>query len=694
MSLFAYSRGHQAGTTSSNSVSSVPPWFRLRCWLGGRSGNKTTEAPRRIICFLLATLSINPSWGADLTKTWATKAEFERCTTDGNIEIGDDGAVRLRKTVLLQDEQGMTHYNNAQALSATTWAKKQFMVDDPACDKAELFAFYATGAKVTCNGQALKEGKPLPSTAWVVWEVPVKLLKRGLNEFIFSGAGSLLIEPSLAPNRSALSLDGGKSWDSDRMGAGGVENGEFVTRLRLAQYPMSGTITSEVVDLLGNHNALTFPAGTKGFQATAHGDRFPGLGALEVRSGATPSADPSWSAWKSVNPRARAFPETSRWAQWRAKLVADKDGRDTPQLNRVELTPLPAKEAGTSAVEILEITPVAIQRGSWPFAHQAPFHRAELLRKRFKLDDVVAKGKTEMEKLVLLREWCRHTAPKGWDAGATQWVPPWDALVILETNKAPLALCMCTHYSTLFVQCAVALGYNARHLILDHHCAAEVWSNQFRKWIVMDTGNSVDPTLNCHFEKDGAPLGAVEIHKLWKADRLKEIEAVYTPPRGRVRGDELGKKDQCGFVNYRRFGIPFRNNHMATPFPGEIEHGEADYYCDAYLWWDDHAVPSESPEYGKTTCRVADYNWTLNETAIYLQASDAKDTPTVILDSVTPNLDKFVVSVDGGKWEPQTSPFQWKLHAGENTIRVKSVNQFGVEGMESVARVSFKGAAP
>ncbi|MBI4025706.1 MAG: hypothetical protein HY360_12050 [Verrucomicrobia bacterium] len=352
-------------------------------------------------------------------------------------------------------------------------------------------------------------------------------------------------------------------------------------------------------------------------------------------------------------------------------------------------------------IHVLEITPVQLQHGSLPFAHQPPYHRLTQLRNRYKLDEIAAKGKTELEKFVLLRDWARYTAPKGWDAGATQWVPPWDALVILETNNPgrngggnqPLALCMCTHFSTIFVQCAVALGYNARHLILDHHCAAEVWSNQFRKWIVMDTGNSTDPTLNCHFEKEGVPLNALEIRQLWKANRTNEIEAVYTPPRGRVRGPDMSK-NQCGFGTYRRFAIPFRNNHLATPFPGELEQGESDYYCDQYLWWEDRAVPTESPEYGKTTCRPADFYWTLNETAIDLQSSDGDDTLTVALDTVTPNFDKFLVATDGGKWESRPASFAWKLRPGENKLQVKSVNRFGIEGMESVARVGFTSVAP
>jgi hypothetical protein len=629
--------------------------------------------------------------------TWQSKADFDRCTTDGNIEIADDGTVHLRKSVLFEDEQGMTHYNNAQTLSSNVWAKKQFVIEDPTCDGAKLYAFNGAQAKIVCNGVELQPGKPLFTAGWTVWEVPVKALKKGLNEFVFSGNSSLLIESSLAPNRSAVSTDGGKTWDFDHLGMDGVENGEFVVRLRLAQYPKSGTITSEVVDLMetddGIHNLLQ----SENLQLIVKGEAASSSSiAIELRDGRTPTPDSTWSVWKLVR-QGNLRPDNGvwqRWVQWRVKLTTSQQ-KHIPELNMVELAPnfKPLHAARVfPKIEILELTPITIQRGSYPFAYQAPYHRLTQLRKLHKLDEVVAPGKTELEKFVLLRDWCRYSAPKGWDAGPTLWVPPWDALVILAMNKEPRALCMCTHFSTLFVQTAVALGYNARHLILDHHCAAEIWSNQFHKWIFMDTGNSTDPTLNCHFEMAGVPLNALEIRQLWKAGRTNELEVVYTPPRGRVNGSQINK-NQVGFGTYRRFCIPFRNNHLVTPFPGELEEGESNYYCDAYLWWEDQAVPVESPEYSKTTCRVADFYWTLNETAISLQRSETEDMLTVTLDTVTPNFDKFLVSLDGGPWQPRPASFAWKLHSGENKLQVKSANKFGIEGIESVARVAVSANA-
>lgn len=673
-----------------------------------RSGVQLLSDLFVVICILA---SLHPCIAADKTvaKIWQTKADWLRCTTDGNIEIADDGTVRLKKSVLLQDEQGATHYNNAEKLSPTTWAKKQFVVDDPGCDKAELFAFDGSGAKVTCNGTVLTDHRKLPSTGWNVWTVPPNLLRKGANEFVFSDTGSLLIESSLFPNRSAKSHDGGKTWDFGRLGFEGVENGEYVVRLRLAQYPTEGMITSEVVDLasLSNDHIRPLVRQTSYTHPDLRADADNNT-SVQIDARSRPMAlDASsiWSDWGSLSSVLSSSPfdpveKCPRYFQVRW-ILKTTSAQYTPAVKRYGVS-VGVQQAPASiyqTVESVELNPVKLERSSYPFAYQPPYHRLDLLRKRYKLDDVVAPGATELEKFVLLREWCRFTAPNGWDSGATAWCPPWDALIILETNKTPLALCMCTHYSTLFVQAALALGFTARHVILDHHCVAEIWSNQFRKWMLIDTGCSTDPTLNCHFESNGLALNALEIRRLWKAGRTNEIEVVYTGARGRINGADIGKKNQCGFENYRRFAIPFRNNHLMTPFPGELEQGQSEYYGDFYLWWEDQAVPTESPEYGKTSCRPVDFYWSLNETVIDLVAAgsilaDAAGikpavTVDVTLTTVTPNFEKFIVSIDGDQWEARPASFVWKLHSGENALRVKSVNKFGVSGPESITRIKL-----
>ncbi|MFO0810221.1 MAG: hypothetical protein U0746_16490 [Gemmataceae bacterium] len=56
----------------------------------------------------------------------------------------------------------------------------------------------------------------------------------------------------------------------------------------------------------------------------------------------------------------------------------------------------------------------------------------------------------------------------------------------------------------LFCQIAIATGHQTR-LTSVNHGLAEIWSNQFDKWIVLDV------ELNHHFEKGGMPLNMAEL---------------------------------------------------------------------------------------------------------------------------------------------------------------------------------------
>ncbi len=621
-------------------------------------------------------------------KTWKSCADFEHCTRDVGIDNTRAG-VRLAQSVMIQDERGRTHINNVEVLSDRVQARKDFLLE--AGDVADGKLYFYTRAersdanikapRVSLNGRRLKPVRTLPSTGWSVVTVPPKALKPGLNSFIFSGGGKLVVEDSLHPNRSAKSVDGGATWDYDALGIQGMNDGEYLVRLRLERYPSQAKLTSEVIDFaaLAAENRI-FPGVSSvkvGFKAEV--DRPKGtLARFEARSSKNGQ---DWSPWQAMS-KVTVSPRLPRYFQWRA-LLGCKSGEATPTLHGVTLSAelRPARAAGTETIQVADMTPVNPAISSYRFAYQEPFDRLELLRKQHDLRKVIAGHKTELDRLVALRNWCRHTAPKGWDSGRTQWCPPWDALILLETNKAPLALCMCTHYSTLFVQTAVALGYTARHVILDHHCVAEVWSNQFRKWILMDTGNSHDPSYNCHFERNGVPLNALEIRQLWQAERTAEIQVVYAE-RQSIALDRIDPK-QHGWADlklYRRFSIALRNNHLLTPFPGELTHGHGEYFCDVYLWWEDHALPVESPEYGLTSDRPADYYWPVNQTVIELTAGQDSGALVVDLKTMTPNFDRFMVRIDRRKWQERKPGLTWKLQPGRNVIEAKTVNTFGVPG--------------
>jgi len=601
---------------------------------------------------------------------------------------------------MLQDERGMTHINNTEILSEKVSARKDFVLAVGDVADGKLY-FYRRGDRhpyesdgermhVSVNGRRLKPVRELASTGWSYVNVPAEVLQKGLNTFVFSGGGRLLVENSSYPNRSARSVDGGATWDYEHLGEQGMNDGEYLVRLRLERYPAVVALMSEVIDLaaLAADEGIYPQVKWARVRLRAEADKPKGtMIRLEARSSANGE---DWCPWDSATKVTRNE-KLPRYFQWRA-MMGSKPGDVTPLLKKVTLEGEVEVARATLAdsVRVTELTEVSRIVGSYGFAYQKPFDRLERLRKQYNLRKVIAGQKTELDRLVALRNWCRYTAPKGWDTGRTQWCPPWDALVILETNQDPRALCMCTHYSTLFVQTAAALGYTARHVILDHHCVAEVWSNELRKWILMDTGNNHDPSYNCHFEHKGIPINALELRRLWKAKRGNEIQIVFCGQES-ISGDMIDPKKHgfADFKLYRRFCIALRNNHLQTPFPGELTHGHGEYFCDAYLWYEDTAVPEESPEYGLTSDRPGDYYWPLNEVAIEPIAGDDEQSLTVELRTVTPNLEKFMVKVGQGKWREESSGFTWKLKPGRNVLQAKAVNSFGVQGPVSRAVVEM-----
>ena len=605
---------------------------------------------------------------------WRGREAFEQCTREVGVDNSARG-VRLSPTVMIQDERGRTHIGNRQELGGGEMAMKQFLLTRADLADGRLY-FYGEAEYVTVNDVFLKRISKLRSTGWRVARVPGSLLREGLNEVIFWGKGFLLVEDSVHPNRSAVSRDGMLSWDFDAMGPQGMNDGEFVVRLRVKRYATAAAMTSPPIDL------AQLAAG-EGARPEVIGARI-GLAAdFDAPEGSAVELEArvftdgrGWEPWYVVD-EIWEEDEPARLLQWRAVLRSDT-GDVTPVLHSLDLQ-VELHLGGEAAPHALVASPPLGSRGSHGFAHQQPTDRLKRLSTQYDLPQVIAGEEGEFARLVALRDWCRHTAPRGWDMGRTDWCPPWDALVILETNQDPRALCMCTHYSTLFVQTAVALGWTARHVILDHHCVAEVWCNELRKWVLMDTGNSHDPERNCHFEHEGAPLNALEIQRLWRAGRSDEVWSVYRNRR-RLRADRIKPKTQCALDNWRRFAVALRNNHLDTPFPGELTQGHGEYFCDAYLWYEEGPVPKQSPEYGLISDREADFYWPVNETSIEVHTTDSPHEFAVELSADAANLKGFEVRMDGGRWRRTQAEFTWRPRVGGRIIEARCVNVFGVRG--------------
>ncbi|MEO8207266.1 MAG: transglutaminase-like domain-containing protein, partial [Chthoniobacterales bacterium] len=342
-----------------------------------------------------------------------------------------------------------------------------------------------------------------------------------------------------------------------------------------------------------------------------------------------------------------------------------------------------------------------IVRSSLPYSYQRPSEKLTELRNRYKLDEVIAPGKTEWEQLVLLRNWVRRQWPQN-ENGAYE--RDWNALEILGAPDGHHG--MCVHYGIAFTQCAAALGFNARPLILQNHFIADAWSNDNEKWVAMDVEAAVKPTHDTAHYIDTTtkkPLSILEVHKAFHhalQDGKSQIDTVtqvyYADANGKSQEMEL-RSFPMTYLVPKRFLYPPRNDYLDHPEPSEEAHGCDNYHSSAYYWWRSEFPAGEEPEYPFKTNREGDLFWTLNQAQLTLTASDKKDVLNVTAETFTPNVKDFEYKTDRGDWKPlagkgndpdnRVTTLEWSLHPGKNQLWVRPVNVFDRKGITSYVEV-------
>ena len=241
-------------------------------------------------------------------------------------------------------------------------AKKEFVLDSADVFGAGLCPFVETGKQpvrliVEANGVPVEHDLPAERTDWKTVEefntyrwtcvpIPPAALRPGRNEFIIRTApgqsADLFVEPSVQPNRSARSLDGGQTWDYDVLGVNDSADGEYLVRLYLDRYAPVGRLESEVVDLWGALAPGLAPAdpGACSVQMAAREEKPDGTDVgYELRWGKTPAYDPEhWIGWRPLaTGDSVSIPE--RYVQVRASLTT-RDPKLTPRLYEIKLTVL------------------------------------------------------------------------------------------------------------------------------------------------------------------------------------------------------------------------------------------------------------------------------------------------------------------------------------------------------------------
>jgi hypothetical protein len=351
-------------------------------------------------------------------------------------------------------------------------------------------------------------------------------------------------------------------------------------------------------------------------------------------------------------------------------------------------------------LRIVEWQNEAIVRGRLPFAYQTADPTLAQLRQQYHLDDVVDGAFDEFEQFLRLREWV-HTR---WAHGWNRTPPARSALEILPAAAAGGDFA-CGYYALTLMQCLLALGFVARLVSLSKtatewtaadegnvgHAVTEVWSHQYHKWVVLDAD------LNVHYERDGQPLNALEVHHAWVTRQWPAVRQLQGPTPYRMT-----EKRSAGYLTVRKS----LDHHLAERWIFN-RHRVGDYYAHVgiamgnihhssdeavpFVQWVDEWTPPRLFQYGRPggdrwTTDEHDLYWTVDQVQIVTQAdatawAQGQAIMAVTLEHSVPNLGQLLVrTVHDEPWRATEASFAWPLRPGKNQIMAKAVNTFGREG--------------
>ena len=214
----------------------------------------------------------------------------------------------------------------------------------------------------------------------------------------------------------------------------------------------------------------------------------------------------------------------------------------------------------------------------------------------------------------------------------------------------------------------------------------EVWSNQYRKWVMMDA------ELDHHLERNGVPLNLLELSMLYHS---QDHSGVTVSRSARRPGEEnptlpdlhveaLNAETVISWFTGPLEVTELRNDWMTNHyFRGHPARSEA---ATLVLVAPGTGKASYGQRLRPHTSRKEDLYWTLNQSTILVDP-DVSGGFRVAFDTETPNFDYFEVVTDGVMTKLATSSMLWQVHTGMNELRVRSVNRFGVRGIESAVKI-------
>jgi hypothetical protein len=331
--------------------------------------------------------------------------------------------------------------------------------------------------------------------------------------------------------------------------------------------------------------------------------------------------------------------------------------------------------------------------------------RIDQLLREFDFSAHVSTGVSEFEEMTLLKNWVYTRIPYDLNYADSEQR---DSISILRRAKKGDAF-LCTTKSTVFLQTAVSLGWTSRLIFLkrptqEEHAGNDIWSNQYRKWVY------IDPTWNIHIERRGVPLSIYEIRREWLKNGGRDIMYVFGAGKSArrytardlpvIRDDskiwKLLPLDHAWLGYFNEIAVLGRNDFFSCCNSNGSGAWDPLYVMKTKRSWKDRFKSFFAKSSGYSS-KILFYE--LNRVDVHIGGQDGKQskrhrrTVEVKLDAFgknnyTPNFMEYLVKLNGGDWKVVGDRFTWSLEPGENIVRARIMNRFGVVGPVTVKRLA------
>lgn len=656
------------------------------------------------------------------------------------------GGVSLFNMEVIENDSPGGGYSEKGVFNDVVWgqnrARKILEINDTRTEKAWLVLLFGRGRNgkyplrfsINGNEAVMEQWDPEVVNHGFRWEeFPANWLKKGRNVIELycpeaetekdgwnvwlsradeyeDGGG----DPAMVGETSFKSTDGGKHWDKSPFGADGKTQAEYTIRISLDRYVSSGWLAGPVVDLWsGDDDTFITPVRVvKKLRLSLRADVPEGT-AIEyfLRAGTCP--DPfstDWGPYEPVGSGAVVDVEFSdrvlrgRFVQFKA-VLSSSDPLKSPVFKsaRMDMDLLQGNSTHKSLFVLEEDNPV-IGYPSVDWAWER-WDRPEFseLKARENLDGVIAGAKTQFDATVKMLHLATTRVPRLHGTPIPDY-PTWDALASLDRIDQHGSVGMCIQFNNLFMGYCMAYGMQGRLINGQDHEMAEVWSDDFGKWVYYEASYA---NHYLYGTETGEPLSLFELHRMyldyfypdrpidWRADNTQyghtaqAIESSEIKPPVARSSTTYHQTDNPtimykGFIQCPFMRMVPRNDYYARPTPIPLSHGTiGTWIWNGYInWYDDRTPPMR--QYTWHTDRKQDMWPDLNLVHVRAATGHSNEYLFLRFETYCPNFDRFEVSENDGVWKPVGEDrWTWVLASGRNTLRVRAVNKLGAKGKPS-----------